>query len=77
MEGDIVGNIRVVAQMVFSAINKVIFPAYYIVRTPNLYEYVSQVFQIYVVNPLLELKSRVLQTIDFFTPNPNQIDVIE
>ena len=50
VEGDIVGNIRVVAQMTFSTINKVIFPTYYIVRTPNLYEYACQVFQTYVVS---------------------------
>ena len=76
VEGDIVANIRVIAQMVFSIINKVIFPAYYIVRTPNLYEYVCQVFQNFLITPLFEVKSRVLQAIDFFTPNPNQIDVI-
>ena len=69
-------NSFIVFQSVINTLIKVVCPAYYISSTPNLYEYFCHVIQVYVFTPLTEFKSKVLQTIDFLIPTPNQIDVI-
>ena len=63
-------------QSFFHAIVKVGFLAYFIYKTPNLYNFVMNSFQLNVVNPVNELSANLTLSFASFQPAPNRIDVI-
>ena len=61
----------------FHAIVRVGFLAYFIYKTPNLYSFVKNSFQLNVVNPVNELSANLTLSFASFQPTePNRIDVI-